>query len=91
MGSDGGASKEVVSRFYNDVFLNHDMSRLDTYMCDDYIQHNDDCPQGKAGFVEFFNTIFAAVPDFSYTLKKMVAEGDIVVALQYDHGHAFGR
>ena len=36
-------------------------------MCDDYIQHNDDCPQGKAGFVEFFDAIFTAVPDFSYT------------------------
>ena len=80
MASDSGTSKEVVSRFYDDVFLNHDMSRLDTYMHDDYIQHNDDCPQGRDGFVEFFTTIFAAVPDFSYTLKKMVADGDIVVA-----------
>ena len=80
MASSAEVSKEVVSRFYNDVFLNHDMSRLDEYMRDDYIQHNDDCPQGKAGFVEFFTTIFAAVPDFSYTLKKMVAEDDIVVA-----------
>ncbi len=75
-----GQNKDVVSRFYNDVFLDHDMSRIDEYMRDDYIQHNDDCPQGKAGFLEFFDTIFKAVPDFSYTLKKMVAEDDIVVA-----------
>ena len=26
---DAGRNKEVVSRFYNDVFINHDMSRLD--------------------------------------------------------------
>jgi predicted ester cyclase len=37
-------------------------------------------PQGKAGFVGFFTEIFAAVPDFKYILKKMVAEGDIVMA-----------
>ena len=78
--ADGSTNKDVVSRFYNDVFINHDMSRLDEYMRDDYIQHNPDCPQGKAGFVEFFDVIFAAVPDFTYTLRKMVAEGDIVMA-----------
>ncbi len=31
---------------------------MDEYMRDDYIQHNGDCPQGKAGFVEFFDVIF---------------------------------
>ncbi len=82
MGDSGavGVNKEVVSRFYNDVFINHDMSRLDSYMRDDYIQHNADCEQGKAGFVSFFEVIFRAVPDFAYTLKKMIAEGDIVMA-----------
>jgi len=73
-------NKAVVTRFYNDVFLNHDMSKLDTYMRDDYIQHNEDCPQGKAGFIEFFDVIFKAIPDFKYKLLKMVAEGDIVMA-----------
>ncbi|MBN1631033.1 MAG: ester cyclase [Thermoleophilia bacterium] len=80
MADDSSRSKDVVMRFYNDVFINHDMSRLDEYMRDDYIQHNDDCPQGKAGFVEFFDVIFKAIPDFSYTLKRVIAEGDIVMA-----------
>lgn len=79
-------NKEVVTRFYNDVFIRHDMSKLDTYMQDDYIQHNQDCPQGKAGFVEFFDVIFKALPDFKYTLKKMVAEGDIVMAFSRTTG-----
>ena len=73
-------NKDVVARFYNDVFIRHDMTKLDTYMRDDYIQHNPDCPQGKAGFIEFFDVIFKAIPDFKYTLKKMVAEDDIVMA-----------
>jgi predicted SnoaL-like aldol condensation-catalyzing enzyme len=79
-------NKDVVTKFYNDVFIRHDMSKLDSYMRDDYIQHNQDCPQGKAGFVEFFNVIFKAVPDFSYTLKKMAAEGDIVMAFSSTTG-----
>lgn len=83
---DGNSSKDVVTRFYNDVFIGHDLSRLDAYMRDDYIQHNQDCPQGKAGFVGFFDEIFRAVPDFSYTLKMMVAEGDIVMAFSTTTG-----
>jgi predicted SnoaL-like aldol condensation-catalyzing enzyme len=80
MSSETAKNKDVVSRFYDDVFVGQDMSRIDEYMRDDYIQHNGDCPQGKAGFLVFFGTIFGAVPDFSYTLKKMVAEDDIVMA-----------
>jgi predicted SnoaL-like aldol condensation-catalyzing enzyme len=80
------SSKDVVSRFYEDVFIRHDMSRLDTYMRDDYIQHNQDCPQGKTGFVQFFDEVFAAVPDFSYTLKRMIAEGDTVMAFSTTTG-----
>ena len=79
-------NKDVVSRFYNDVFINHDMSRIDEYMRDDYIQHNADCPQGKAGFLEFFDTIFTAVPDFRYKLHTMVAEGDTVMAYSNTSG-----
>jgi predicted SnoaL-like aldol condensation-catalyzing enzyme len=92
MADDSARSKDVVTRFYNDVFINHDVSRLDTYMRDDYIQHNEDCPQGKAGFLEFFEVIFGAVPDFSYTLKKMIAEDDIVMAFSTTTGtHSGGE
>jgi predicted SnoaL-like aldol condensation-catalyzing enzyme len=79
-------NKDVVTRFYNDVFIRHDMSRVDDYMRDDYIQHNADCPQGKRGFLEFFDTIFKAVPDFRYTLLKMVAQDDIVMAFSTTRG-----
>jgi predicted SnoaL-like aldol condensation-catalyzing enzyme len=72
------SNKEVVLQFSRDVFVNHDLTNLDECMRDDYIQHNPDCPQGKAGFVQFFTEIFAGVPDFKYTLLKIVAEGDLV-------------
>ena len=85
-------NKDVVTAFYNDVFIRHDMTRLDTYMRDDYIQHNQDCPQGKIGFIKFFKEIFGAVPDFTYILKKMVAEGDIVMAFSRTMGtHSGGE
>jgi predicted SnoaL-like aldol condensation-catalyzing enzyme len=73
-------NKEIVQSFYNAVFIRHDLSGLDGCMRDDYIQHNPDVPQGKAGFKQFFEETFRGIPDFKYTLKKIVAESDIVMA-----------
>lgn len=78
--TDAASNKRLVLRFLNDVFVHRDMSRLDEYLRDDYIQHNPDCPQGKAGFIQFFDVIFQAMPDFHYSIKKVVADGDIVMA-----------
>ncbi|MBN1190181.1 MAG: ester cyclase [Dehalococcoidales bacterium] len=71
---------KIVERFINSVFINHDFRSLDEIMRDDYIQHNADVAQGKAGFLEFFKKTFKAMPDFKYTVNKIVAEGDIVMA-----------
>jgi predicted SnoaL-like aldol condensation-catalyzing enzyme len=56
MTDNSSGNTEVVSRFYDGVFVRHDMSRIDSNMRDGYIQHNADCPQGKAGFLKFFGT-----------------------------------
>lgn len=76
--SDPRNNKELVKAFCADVFNNHSLSGLDRFMRNDYIQHNPDCPQGKSGFVEFFTTIFNAIPDFKYSLKQIIAEDDYV-------------
>jgi predicted SnoaL-like aldol condensation-catalyzing enzyme len=73
-------NREVVELFINTVFVKHDFSVLDKIMRDDYIQHNADVAQGKTGFMQFFEKTFKAMPDFRYTIKKVVAEGDIVMA-----------
>jgi len=72
-------NKELVETLCKTVFQKHDFSKLDEIMRDDYIQHNEDTPQGKAGFKQFFEQMFKAMPDFSYTTKKIIAEGDIVM------------
>jgi predicted SnoaL-like aldol condensation-catalyzing enzyme len=72
-------NREIVATFCRDVFVNHDLSKLDSYMTDEYIQHNPDVAQGKKGFIDFFEKTFMAIPDFKYTLKKIVADGDLVM------------
>ena len=74
-----GKNKKLVETLCMTVFQKHDFSKLDEIMRDDYIQHNEDTPQGKAGFKAFFKQMFKAMPDFSYTIKKIVAEGDTVM------------
>ena len=71
-------NKEMVRAFVTEVFINHDLSVLDQYMQDDYIQHNPDVPQGKVGFRQFFEKTFKAMPDFKYTFKSLVADEDRV-------------
>jgi predicted SnoaL-like aldol condensation-catalyzing enzyme len=72
-------NREVIELLCNEVFNGHKFNMLDKYMRDDYIQHNADVPQGKAGFKEFFTNTFKSIPDFGYTIKHIVAEGDLVM------------
>ena len=76
--NDVKSNKKLVEDFCAAVFVNHDLIQLDRYMKDGYIQHNPDVPQGKAGFREFFEATFRAMPDFRYVLKGIVAQGDMV-------------
>jgi predicted SnoaL-like aldol condensation-catalyzing enzyme len=70
--------KKVVAEFYEEVFHKHDLTVVDRFMHDDYIQHNPDTDQGRIGFIEFHKGFFAAVPDFCATIIQMVAERDLV-------------
>jgi len=71
-------NKQFIKDFADKVFIRHELDGLEEFIRDDYIQHNTDCAQGRDGFIEFFTTIFAAVPDFSYTVKQIIAEDDFV-------------
>jgi len=71
-------NKEIVKNFATSVFVNHDLSTLDKYMRDDYIQHNADVPQGMEGFTQFFMATFKAIPDFRYDFKQFIAGDDLV-------------
>jgi predicted SnoaL-like aldol condensation-catalyzing enzyme len=70
------ANKKLIGEFAEWVFVKKDLSVVDRYMRTDYIQHNLLVNQGASGFSEFFSTWFASVPDWKYSLKKIVAEGN---------------
>jgi steroid delta-isomerase-like uncharacterized protein len=72
-------NKKLVQTLVTSVFQNHDFGQLDAIMRDDYMQHNEDTPQGKAGFKGFFKDMFKAMPDFRYDPIRIISEGDIVM------------
>ena len=71
-------NKQLLGDFGAEVFGAKNLSNLNRYMRDDYIQHNPLVPQGLTGFRQFFADWFGAVPDWKYSLTKIVAEGDMV-------------
>ena len=73
-------NKQLLADFGAAVFANKDLSTLSNFMREDYIQHNPLVPQGLAGFKSFFADWFKAVPNWSYKVDKLVAEGDTVWA-----------
>ncbi len=51
----------------------------DRYIGTQYIQHNPYVADGKAPFVNYFTQYFKEHPDAKNTIKRVVAEGDLVV------------
>jgi len=69
---------QVVGALSEAIFDRKDFSVLPKLMREDYIQHNPLVPGGRNGFQEFFDAAFKAIPDWRYTLKQIVADGDRV-------------
>lgn len=72
------SNKQLLVDFGATVFGKKELSNLQQYMHEGYIQHNPLVAQGLQGFKTFFTDWFNAVPDWHYTVNKLVAEGDTV-------------
>jgi len=72
------AHKRLVGNFVNEVFVKKNLSELDRFMREDYIQHNPLAKKGMSGFKAYIAKWFDAVPNWTYTLRKIIAEDDHV-------------
>lgn len=70
-------NKELILKFYDEVFNNWDVSNIDDYMLDSYIQHNPTAENGKDGFLRFAEKFLALKPHME--ISRIVCEDDIVV------------
>lgn len=69
--------RELILSFYKEVFQNRDLSEIDKYMHDSYIQHNAEVKNGKFGFLEFAESFLALEPRFD--IVKLICEDDMAV------------
>jgi predicted SnoaL-like aldol condensation-catalyzing enzyme len=69
-------NKELVLKFYDEVFNRWDVSNIDTYMRDDYIQHNAAAETGKTGFLKFCEKFLSMKPHME--IKQILEDGDLV-------------
>lgn len=70
------SNKEIVLEFYEEVFNNHDLSNIDRYMKDSYIQHNPNAEDGKSGFLRFAEKFLAMKPHME--IVRIGEDGDMV-------------
>jgi len=77
------ANKDLVLDFFNLAFVKGDLEAVGLLLADDYIQHNPTVPTGKQPFFDHFGPYFRSNPLHSSTLKRVIAEGDLVVT----HSH----
>lgn len=70
-------NKELILKFYDEVFNKHDLSHLDDYMHPDYVQHNPTVPDGKKGFLVFAEKFLSMKPHIE--ISKIICEDDMAV------------
>jgi predicted SnoaL-like aldol condensation-catalyzing enzyme len=69
-------NKRNVREYYELAFNEHQPRQaVERYLGDEYIQHNPQAPDGPEAFIGFVE----AFPEASVDIKRIVAEGDIVV------------
>ena len=70
-------NKELVLKFYDEVFNRHDLTNLDFYMHPDYKQHSTTVASGREGFRAFAQKFLSLKPHMD--ILYAVEEGDLVV------------
>lgn len=73
-------NKKIVREFYEMAFNQHKPTEAaKKYIGDEYIQHNPYVPNGAAAFYGYFEGFFKAHPKSRVEIKKVIAEGDLVI------------
>lgn len=75
------ANKQLVRRFYKEVYVNWDMRVADDVLSPQFTSHDwpERGPTGPQAFRDYYSAIRAALPDARYEVDDLIAEGDRVV------------
>ncbi|MEQ8238149.1 MAG: nuclear transport factor 2 family protein [Cyclobacteriaceae bacterium] len=71
-------NKQNAIAFYQMAFEGQPKKAVETYIGDQYIQHNPEVEDGLAGFIAYFERMQKDYPDKSIKFVRSIAEGDLV-------------
>ena len=78
--ADSNENKKTVLAFYSLAFNDRKpVEAVAEYVGATYRQHNPQAQDGPVGFVQFVVAFFGQFPDASFEIRRVVAEGDLVV------------
>jgi len=79
-GDIAAANKNLLRRFYKEVYVDWSMALVDEVVSPRFTSHDwpEGGPIGPQGFRNFYAAIRSALPDARYTVDDIVAEGDRV-------------
>jgi len=78
MPQDLEANRRHAIEFYRTAFLGDPAAAVERYVGGEYIQHNPEVADGKAGFIAYFSAMARDYPDKRIEFLRAVAEGDLV-------------
>lgn len=88
-------NKQIVRDFFEIAFNQHRPAEAaEKHMGSYYTQHNPHAANGKEAFIHYFEAWFKKNPQYRISIKRIIAEGDLVVIHQHaqnddkDRGHA---
>ena len=77
--------KEVVTKFMNEFYVEKRVREaFETWVEPGYIQHNPMAQTGRDAAIAFLEPFFKSHPDISYSIKRIIADGNLVAV--HSHG-----
>ncbi|HKJ50019.1 MAG TPA: ester cyclase [Gammaproteobacteria bacterium] len=78
MQQDLEANKQNAIEFYRTAYLGDPARAVERHVGAEYIQHNPEVANGKAGFIDYFTAMARDYPDKQIEFPRAAAEGDLV-------------
>jgi predicted SnoaL-like aldol condensation-catalyzing enzyme len=77
--------KQVVTRFVTTLYVDKNVREaFETWVDPAYIQHNPLAQSGRDAAIGFLEPFFAQHPDINYSIKRIIADGNLVAV--HSHG-----
>ncbi len=76
-------NKKLVTAFLDELLVKKDLAAIDAYVGTEYHEHSPNIRDGVAGVKAGLGAYFAQFPQLSVTLKRVIAQGDLVAV----HSH----